>query len=204
LTTTVQPPIPSQVKLAWQLVGVQVYAVPPHAPALHTSPWVQASPSLHGVPLAIGGLPHWPVVGLHVPATWHWSCAEHVTGLAPTHEPAWQVSLCVQAFPSLHADPSALAGLPHWPVVGLHVPAAWHWSGAEHVTGLAPTHAPDWHVSLCVHAFPSAASHAFAAGRQTVAAGIGVQVPRWPARLQAWQSLVPPPHAVLQQTPSTQ
>ena len=103
----------------------------------------------------MAGWLHAPLVGLHVPAEWHWSKASQATGLAPVQLPAWQVSLCVQALPSLHAAPSALAGWLHAPLVGLHVPAAWHWSLAPHVTGLAPMHAPAWHVSLWVHALPS-------------------------------------------------
>jgi len=46
-----------------------------------------------------------------------------ITGLAPEHTPAWQVSLCVQAFPSSQVVPLAFAGLEHAPVAGLHVPA---------------------------------------------------------------------------------
>jgi hypothetical protein len=65
-----------------------------------------------------------------------------VTGLAPTQAPAWQASVRVQAFPSLHDVPSGRAGLEQTPLAGLHVPAAWHWSCAVHVTGLPPTHAP--------------------------------------------------------------
>jgi hypothetical protein len=78
-----------------------------------------------------------------------------VTGLVPTHAPAWHVSLCVHALPSLHAVPSAFAGFEHAPVAGSQVPARWHWSCAVHVTGFAPTQAPFWHVSLWVHALPS-------------------------------------------------
>src|SRR5690606_18872933 len=43
------------------------------AMASQTSLSVQASPSSHGVPLAIGGLLHAPVAGSQVPASWHWS-----------------------------------------------------------------------------------------------------------------------------------
>jgi hypothetical protein len=50
--TTVQPPLPSHVELAWQLVGVHVYAVPPQVPAAHTSFFVQAFPSSHAAPSA--------------------------------------------------------------------------------------------------------------------------------------------------------
>ena len=80
-------------------------------------------PSLHAVPLAFAGFEHAPVAGSHVPARWHWSCAVHVTGFAPTHVPAWQVSLCVQALPSLHAVPFDFAGFEHAPVAESQVPA---------------------------------------------------------------------------------
>jgi hypothetical protein len=92
---------------------------------------------------------------LHVPATWHWSLAVQTTGLLPVHVPLWQVSVCVQALPSLHAVPSAAVGFEHTPVVMLHVPATWHWSLAVQTTGLLPVHVPLWHVSVCVHALPS-------------------------------------------------
>jgi hypothetical protein len=55
----------------------------------------------------------------------------------------------------LHEVPSAAVGLEHTPVVGSQDPAAWHWSSAVQVTGLDPVHVPLWHVSVCVHAFPS-------------------------------------------------
>ena len=42
------------------------------------------------------------------------------------HAPATQVSLCVQALPSLHAVPSATGGLEQAPVVGSQIPATWH------------------------------------------------------------------------------
>jgi hypothetical protein len=35
-----------------------------------------------------------------------------------------------------------MVGLEHVPVDGLHVPAAWHWSSAVHVTGFDPEHTP--------------------------------------------------------------
>jgi hypothetical protein len=105
------------------------------------------------MPFGAVGFAQTPVVGLHVPTTWHWSNAVHVTGFAPVHTPAWHVSVCVHALESLHADPSALAGFEH-PVAGSHVPATWHWSNAAHVTG-SPAHTPFTHTSSCVHAFPS-------------------------------------------------
>jgi hypothetical protein len=42
------------------------------------------------------------------------------------HVPAWQVSVCVQAFPSLHEAPSTFAGFEHTPVLALQVPGVWH------------------------------------------------------------------------------
>ncbi len=84
---------------------------------------MQALPSLHAVPLALFGFEHTPVAGSHTPASWHWSIGAQATGLAPTHTPAWQVSAWVQALPSLHALPSAFAGLEQAPVAGSHTPA---------------------------------------------------------------------------------
>jgi hypothetical protein len=85
--------------------------------------------------------------------------------------------------------------------------------------GLEPVQFPDWQVSVCVqkllslHAEPlgfftsaghanappqvSAASHAFAAARQTVEAATGEHTPSSPG--SAHESQVPPLHAVLQQ-----
>ena len=78
-----------------------------------------------------------------------------MTELPPTQDPAWQVSVLVQALPSLHGVPSAAAGLEQAPVPVLHAPAAWHWSAATHVTGFDPMQAPATHESVCVQAFPS-------------------------------------------------
>jgi hypothetical protein len=126
-----------------------------HVPLWQVSVRVQALPSLQVVPLALAGLEHTPVVGLQVPASWHWSLAVQTTGLLPVHVPLWQVSLCVQALPSLQVAPSGAFRFEHAPVRGLQVPATWHWSLAVQTTGLLPVHAPLWQVSLCVQALPS-------------------------------------------------
>ena len=94
-----------------------------HAPDSQVSVWVQALPSLHDVPLAALGFEQVPVAGSHVPATWHWSLAVHVTGLEPVQTPVWHVSVCVQALPSLHSVPFDAFGFEQVPVAGLHVPA---------------------------------------------------------------------------------
>src|SRR5438132_1284968 len=116
---------------------------------------VQASPSLHGVPLVAVGVEQLPVAGLHVPATWHWSRAVQVTGLLPTQLPLWQVSVCVQALPSLHGVPFVAVGVERLPVAGLPVPPTWRWSWAVRVTGVLPTQLPFWQVSVFFQAFPS-------------------------------------------------
>jgi hypothetical protein len=44
-------------------------------------------------------------------------------GFPPVQAPAWQVSVRVQALPSLQAVPSVTFGFEQAPVDGLHVPA---------------------------------------------------------------------------------
>jgi hypothetical protein len=101
----------------------------------------------------------------------------HATGLPPAHEPPWQVSDWVHALPSLHVVPSVAAGFEQAPLVGSHVPAAWHWSLAVQVTGLPPVHVPFWQASLCVHALPSLQLVPFAATGFEQAPLLGSQVP---------------------------
>src|SRR5437667_352120 len=122
------------------------------------------------MPWGLAGFEHVPVAGLQVPASWHWSCAVQLTGFAPVQVPAWHVSVCVQASPSLQAAPLGLAGLEHAPVAGLQVPASLPRSGAGQVTGFAPVHAPAWQVSVRVQALPSSHAAVFGAWTQPVAA----------------------------------
>src|SRR3989442_5426961 len=121
------------------LVGLQLSAVqglpsshlkglPLPIPPEQVSPVVQALPSLQALPLIFTGFEHVPVLGSQVPTTWHWSEAVQTTWLLPVHTPLWQVSVCVQALPSLQALPLAFAGFEHVPVAGSQVPAVWHWS----------------------------------------------------------------------------
>src|SRR5437870_6020965 len=128
---------------------------PVQVPLWQVSVRVQALPSLHAVPLLAFGLEHWPVAVLQVPATWHWSEAVQTTGLLPVQVPLWQVSVGVQALPSLQAVPLLAFGLEHWPVPVSQVPATWHWSSALQTTGLAPVQVPLWQLSVCVQALPS-------------------------------------------------
>src|SRR2546422_759462 len=100
--------------------------VPRQAPAWQVSVWVQASPSVQAVPFGLSGLEQRPFAGSQTPASWHWSRAVQTTGLAPTQAPAWQVSVWVQASPSLQALPFTLSGLEQVPLAGSKVPASWH------------------------------------------------------------------------------
>src|SRR2546425_5287127 len=96
-----------------------------------------------------------PDAGLQAPAVWHWSAAVQATGLAPTQAPASQVSVCVQALPSLHGAPLALAGLLQMPDAGLQAPAEWDLCAAGQATGLAPAPGPGSQASGCGEALPS-------------------------------------------------
>jgi hypothetical protein len=151
------PLVGSQVPTMWHWSdATHVTGLPPtQLPLWHVSVSVQAFASLHVAPFAATGFEQVPLVGSHVPATWHWSDAVHVTVLPATQLPAWQVSFFVQALPSLHVVPFAAAGFEHAPLVGSQVPTTWHWSDAVQVTGLPPTQLPPWHVSVNVQALPS-------------------------------------------------
>src|SRR2546429_9527769 len=79
---------------------------------------VRRPPSSTSFPSGTPFRAHAPVAGSQVPASWHWSAGAQVTGFVPLHSPAWQVSVRVQALPSLQAAPSGFAGFEHAPVAG--------------------------------------------------------------------------------------
>src|SRR5262249_48380448 len=87
--------------------------------------------ALEGGPAGVAGGGHEALGGSREGAA-----AAQVTGFAPVQTPAWQVSVCVQALPSLQAAPSGFAGSEHEPVAGSQVPASWHWSAAAQTTGV--------------------------------------------------------------------
>src|SRR6478735_5205820 len=89
----------------------------------------------------------WPVAGSHEPGRRQELSGGQTTGLPPTHTPAWQVSVWVQALPSLQAVPSVLSGLEHWPVAESQTPATWHWSSAVQMTDV-PAQVPFVQTSL--------------------------------------------------------
>jgi hypothetical protein len=175
----------------------QLGAPPPwQAPAWHVSLAVQRLPSLQGVPSARGENTQ-PVAGEQVSEVQALPSA-HASGAPALQAPFWQESPWVHASPSEQAVPLGLAGVEHWPVAGLHAPATWHCDRGAQAIGFEPTHTPAWQASVWVQALPS----------EQVLPVVGPQVPfaaAPAATLHAWQSLAtPPPHAALQQTPSTQ
>ena len=122
------PVLRSHVPAPWQL-SAAVHTtgfMPVQTPAWQVSVCVHGSASLHAVPLGAFGFEHVPFAGSQAPARWQAFEATQTIGLAPMQTPAWQVSVCVQALPSLHAEPLARAGLSHTPVAGLQLPTAWH------------------------------------------------------------------------------
>jgi hypothetical protein len=147
------PVLGVQVPATWQTSrAVQVTGVPVlHVPARQESPVVHLLPSSQALPSDLAGLLQVPVAVSQVPAVWHWSIAVQVTGEPPMQFPAWHVSPCVQALPSLQVVPLPLAGFVHAPLEVSQVPTTWHWSRAVQVTGLLPTQAPPWQASVCVH-----------------------------------------------------
>src|SRR5258708_3759442 len=136
------------------------------------------------------------------------------TGFEPVQAPAWQVSVWVQALPSLQAVPSAVVGVVHMPVAGSQVRAAGHWSLGLQTTGLPPVQVPPWQVSVWVQALPSLQAVPFAefglghvpvAGSQVPATwhwslavqvtGLPpVQVPPW--QVSVWVQALPSSQAV--------
>ena len=88
-----------------------------HAPDWHVSLKSQALPSLHDVPFAT------LVYAVALTLGWHVS---HV--LAPFAAPE------ATHAPPTKQNPGSNVAAEHCPVVGLHVPAVWHESGAVHVT----------------------------------------------------------------------
>ena len=50
----------------------------------------------------------------------------HTTGLLAVQLPDWQVSVRVQAFPSLQVVPFGASGFEQAPVEVSHTPATWH------------------------------------------------------------------------------
>ena len=94
-----------------------------------------------------------PVIGSQV--SWHWLGAGQVLAVPDRHVPIWQLSATVHMLPSSQDVPFGFAGLVQVPVVGLQVPAVWHWLGVGQVTGLVPVHVVPMQTSVRVQRSPS-------------------------------------------------
>ena len=115
------------------------------------------------------------------------------------HTPAWHVSACVHALPSLQLVPSGAAGFVQAPVAGLHVPATWHWSLAMQVVGVPVMHTPPLHAIDPVQAFPPQPVPSGAAGFEQVPL-LGLHTPAtWQSSLAAHTTGLDPAHAPLLQ-----
>jgi hypothetical protein len=195
-----QPLSGSHVPASWhESLAMHTTGVPVQPPLWQVSDWVHAFPSLQALPIALTGFEQFPVDGSHVPASWQESLAGHGTGFNPVQTPLWQLSNCVQAFPSLHAVPFGLAGLEH-PATGSQVPASWQASLAVHSMMSDPTHTPLRHASVRVQTFPSlhAAPSGFAGFEQPPVAGS--QIPAtWQASLGVHVTGFDPVHTPLWQ-----
>jgi hypothetical protein len=84
---------------------------------------VHGLPSSQLEPFGAAGFEQSPLVGSHVPATWHWSSAVQMVPV-PVQVPPWQVAPVVHALPVLHGVPLVAFGLLQRPVAGLQTPAA--------------------------------------------------------------------------------
>jgi hypothetical protein len=98
----------------------QVGGPPTHCPLLQESCEVHTSPSLHG-PTA--GVCQHPVAGVQ-PSSVQTLASSQLVGGPAVQTPDWQVSVAVQAFPSLQLAPLDFGGLEHNAVVVLQTPAA--------------------------------------------------------------------------------
>jgi hypothetical protein len=128
-----------------------VASSPVQTPAWQRSVKVQLLESLHTVPSAEAVTTHEPERGSHVTVRSHASAfaARQVTELPGEQCPARQVSVRVQALPSLHGAPLLAGVMSHAPVTGLQLRLASHpaASAARHTTGLPAAHSPPWQVS---------------------------------------------------------
>jgi hypothetical protein len=114
--THAAPPVPQL-----ERVGTKMQALPLQQPVRQVvepqsvgwqMPFWHVPPE-QTAPSGACGLEHWPVLGLQVPATWHWSKAVQTTGVPPEQTPAWHVAPCVQRLPLLQGLPSGAVMLEH-------------------------------------------------------------------------------------------
>src|SRR6266849_2358938 len=148
LLVCTQPVAGLQLSSVQTLPSSQLGAGPPtHAPPAQVSLVVQAFPSLQGLGLLT--CTH-PLAGLQLSVVQTFPSSQLGAG-PPTHAPAAQVSLVVQAFPSLQG---AVLLMCTQPVAGLHESSVQTLLSLQLGAG-PPTHVPPAQVSFVVQAFPS-------------------------------------------------
>jgi len=137
---------------------VHITRLPPvHTPVLHVSVLVHLLLSLQALPSILLGFEQVPVFESQLPTSWHWSLAGHVTGLLPTHFPATQASVLVQASLSSHVVPSMRGVALQAPVFVSHVPVLQASSSALQLTAVPflQVNVVKSHVSTPLHALLS-------------------------------------------------
>jgi len=192
------PVVGLQAPALWQgSVGVGQTTAGPgtQVPAWQTSVVVQALLSLQGVLAGATGFEQVPLAGSQAPALWHWSVAGQVLRFAPVHTPPWQLSVGVQASPSLQVVPlGALVPPTQVPVLGLQVPGVWQTSGALQRIGVPMVQMPSVQMSPWVQALPSLQVVPLAAGGfEQAPVAWSVQIPTMWQTSRAVQLFGPPP-----------
>src|SRR3990172_2528825 len=168
---------------------------PRQAPAEQVSLVVQALPSSHTVPLATAVNTH-PVAGLQLSVV-QALLSLQLDAAPPTQAPAEQVSLFVQALPSLHG--AVLLVCTH-PVAGLQESSVQTFASSQLVAA-PPTQAPAAQVSLVVQALASLQAAVLLVYTQPVA---GVQVSVVHTLLSLQVIAVPPQTPAVHTSPLVQ
>jgi hypothetical protein len=144
---------PLQVSAVHWLPSSQLSSVPAQVPLAHTSPVVQALPSLQDAVLlaCVQPLPTSQASSVQtLPSS-------QLGAGPPTHDPPAQVSLVVQALPSLHGAALLVCVQP---VAGLQASSVQTLPSSQFGAG-PPTQLPPEQVSAVVQAFPSSQGSVF-------------------------------------------
>ncbi len=151
LVKTQLPVVLSHASLVHTLLSSQVLAVPAQLPSVQTSLVVQAWPSSHPPPLAMGLELQVPLLASQTSAVQALPSLQ-VLGV-PLHPPVLQVSGTVQALPSSQRVPSLTLTYAQLPL-DLSQPSLVHTLLSSQTLAL-PLHVPPWQLSLTVQVLPS-------------------------------------------------
>jgi hypothetical protein len=149
-----------QLLAAWQAIPTAHVRVGPimHTPFWQLSVVHRLLSTLQAVPLVLLIRVHIPVAASQLPAIWQ-AVSGQGTAPAPTHMPAWapppQLSVGVQALPSLQLVPGSLFGTLHTPSAGSQAAGSWHWPPPPVHETAVPAQAPARQASAFVQRFMS-------------------------------------------------